>query len=367
MTEFKQSRRLPVRRKGWRVDGRVAAVFLAPFFLLAIAFLLYPVGQAIYSSFFNFDLLTQTATDFGLQNYLQMLGAPHPTWSVEYLWPWRLALVLGSGILFVRIFRGRSSQRRTQILLGIGLIVFAIVLGIHPATNTTWNDPRFWAALQNTLAFTVFSTPLLVGLGLALAIAVNRPGRLAATYRTMFFVPYVLPVSVVTLVWILLLDPTQGLIVMVTNAVGISPIDFLHSPTLALGSVIATTVWWTVGFNMVIFMAGLQDIDAHLYEAASLDGAGRWAKFVNVTVPGLRRVTLFVMITQVIASFQIFGQVYLMTQGGPGSSSLVLIQDIYQSGIRDARLGYASALSVVLLAIILLASLAQLRFLRKEP
>lgn len=367
MTTIKQGRRTPARSGRRNADGRFAALFLAPFFLVALAFLLYPVGQALYSSFFSFDLLTQTATNFGLHNYVQILGMPHPSWSLVFLWPWRLALVVVGGVLFAMVLTGRSRQRRTNILVGVGAILAAVVLGIHPAANTNYSDPRFWAALQNTLAFTLISTPLLVALGLALAIAVNRPGRLAAIYRTMFFVPYVLPVSVVTLIWILLLDPAQGLVAAVTNAVGISPIDFLHSPTFALGSVIVTTVWWTVGFNMVIFMAGLQDIDSHLYEAASLDGAGRWAQFVNVTVPGLRRVTLFVMITQVIASFQVFGQVYLMTQGGPGNSSLVLIQDIYQTGIRDARLGYASALSIVLLAIILLVSLAQLRFLRKEP
>lgn len=356
-----------VRVRRSRGEGRVAAVFLAPFILLALAFILYPVGQAVYMSFFDFDLLTQMATNFGVQNYVQMLGGQNLTWSFDYLWFWRLLLVAASVALFVRVFTGRASQRGAFIAVAIIALVFAVILGIHPAADGRWNDPRFWAALQNTVEFTVISTPLLVGLGLALAMAVNRPGRLTVAYRTMFFLPYVLPVSVVTLIWIYLLNPGRGLVSVVTDALGLAPIDFLHSAALALPSVIFTTVWWTVGFNMVLFLAGLQDIDQHLYEAASLDGAGRWGKFVNITVPSLRRVTLLVMVTQVVASFQVFGQVYIMTRGGPGDSSLVLIQDVYQSGIRDARLGYASALSLVLLAIILVVSIAQLRFLRREP
>ena len=138
-----------------------------------------------------------------------------------------------------------------------------------------------------------------------------------------------------TLIWIYLFNPDRGLAVKVTDLFGIHPIDFLNSPGFALPAVILTTIWWTVGFNLVLFLAGLQDIDPHLYEAAALDGASRWASFVNITVPGLRRVSMLVLVTQVVASFQVFGQVYIMTRGGPGDSSLVLIQNVYQTGIRD--------------------------------
>ena len=216
------------------------------------------------------------------------------------------------------------------------------------------------------MEFTVFSTPLLVALGLVMAMAVNRPTRFAAVYRTAFFLPYVLPVSVVTLIWIYLLNPDRGLVAWLTESLGLGVLDYLNDPRTALAAVIITTTWWVVGFNLVLFLAGLQDIDPSLYEAASLDGAGRWATFIHITLPGLRRVTVLVLVAQVIASFQIFGQVYLMTGGGPGTSSLVLIQHIYETGIRDASLGYASAMSLMLLAIMLLVSLAQIRLLEDK-
>ncbi|NYD43321.1 carbohydrate ABC transporter permease [Nocardioides panaciterrulae] len=347
-----------------RGDGAAALVFLSPFLVLAVVFILYPVGQALYMSFFDFDLLTQTATNFGLQNYREMFGGSDLTWSATSMLTWRIPLLLLAGAVVVRGTR-RPGAKRTLTVVAV-LLLLVVALGVHPGAHGSWNDQRFWAALQHTIEFTVISTPLLMALGLGLAILVNRPGRLSTVYRTAFFLPYVLPVSVVTLIWIYLLNPDRGLAVKLTDALGIPPIDYLNSPSFALPAVILTTIWWTVGFNLVLFLAGLQDIDPHLYEAAALDGASRWASFVNITVPGLRRVSMLVLVTQVVASFQVFGQVYIMTRGGPGDSSLVLIQNVYQTGIRDAKLGYASAQSIVLLALILVVSLVELRFLRED-
>ncbi len=349
-----------------RGDGAAALVFLSPFLVLAVVFILYPVGQALYMSFFDFDLLTQTATNFGLQNYREMFGASDLTWSATSMLTWRVPLLLLAGVAVVRSRRRRAGDRRTLIVTAVLLLALVVALGVHPGAHGAWNDQRFWAALRHTIEFTVISTPLLMALGLGLAILVNRPGRLSTVYRAAFFLPYVLPVSVVTLIWIYLFNPDRGLAVKVTDLFGIHPIDFLNSPGFALPAVILTTIWWTVGFNLVLFLAGLQDIDPHLYEAAALDGASRWASFVNITVPGLRRVSMLVLVTQVVASFQVFGQVYIMTRGGPGDASLVLIQNVYQTGIRDAKLGYASAQSIVLLALILVVSLVELRFLREE-
>jgi multiple sugar transport system permease protein len=122
-----------------------------------------------------------------------------------------------------------------------------------------------------------------------------------------------------------------------------------------------TTVWWSVGFNLVLFLAGLQDIDPHLYEAARLDGAGAWNRFRHVTVPGLSQIIVLVLVTQLIASFQVFGQVYIMTRGGPGTSTRVLIQHIYESGFRDLQLGYAAAVSLFLFVVMALVSAVQFR------
>lgn len=348
-----------------RREARTAAAFLAPFLLLFVVFLLFPVVQALGMSFFDWDLLTQSATDFGLDNYVRMLGGTGLTWSLTSMLTWRLVLLAVVVGLAVAARRGRLATR-TAAVVAAPLLLLVVLLGIHPGPGGSWNDPRFWAALQHTVEFTVATTPLLVVGGLAMALLVNRKGRGSGFYRTAFFLPYVLPVSVVTLIWIYLLNPDRGLVAWVTDRLGISAIDYLNEPSTALPAVILTTVWWTVGFTMILFLAGLQDIDPSLYEAASLDGAGRWDSFVHITVPGLKRVTVLVVVSQVIASFQIFGQVYLMTQGGPGDSSLVLIQHVYESGIRDSALGYASALSLVLLAVILVVSLAQLKLLRSE-
>jgi multiple sugar transport system permease protein len=125
-------------------------------------------------------------------------------------------------------------------------------------------------------------------------------------------------------------------------------------------------VWWAVGFNLVLFLAGLQDIDPSLYEAASLDGAGRWGAFRHITLPGLKQVSILVVITQLIASFQVFGQVYIMTRGGPGTSTRVVIQHIYEAGFRDGQLGYAAAVSLFLFVVMALVSAVQFQLLTKE-
>lgn len=346
-------------------DGLAASLFLLPFVVLALIFILYPVIQAGAMSFFDWDLLTQKATNFGTQNFVEMFGGQGLTWSATTMLTWRIPLLLAAAYAVLRIARGQGNARALSVLLAVALGL-AVAVGVHPGVDGSWNDPRFWAALQHTIEFTVLSTPLLLGFGLGMAIVVNRPGRASTLYRTAFFLPYVLPVSVVTLIWIYLYDPARGLIAEVTNSLGIDPIDYLNTPGVSLWAVILTTVWWTVGFNLVLFLAGLQDIEPQLYEAAGLDGAGPWQQFRNITLPGLSRISVLVLVTQVVASFQVFGQIYLMTQGGPGDSSLVLIQHIYQTGIRDANLGYASAMSIVLLAIILLASIAQLRMFRSE-
>ncbi|EYR63398.1 sugar ABC transporter permease [Actinotalea ferrariae CF5-4] len=348
-----------------RREARTAAVFLAPFLLLFVAFILYPVLQAVAMSLFDWDLLTQSATDFGLDNYVRMLGGTGLTWSLTSMLSWRLVLLAVVVTLALAARRGRLGAR-TAAVTAAPLLLLVLALGIHPGPGGQWNDPRFWAALRHTVEFTVVATPLLVVGGLAMALLVNRKGRSSAFYRTAFFLPYVLPVSVVTLIWIYLLNPDRGLVAWLTERLGLGAVDYLNEPTTALPAVILTTVWWTVGFTMILFLAGLQDIEPSLYEAASLDGAGRWDSFLHITVPGLKRVTVLVVVSQVIASFQIFGQVYLMTRGGPGDSSLVLIQHVYESGIRDSALGYASALSLVLLVVILVVSLAQLKLLRSE-
>lgn len=220
-------------------------------------------------------------------------------------------------------------------------------------------DAAFWSSLGNTFEFVLLSSPLIMAVGLLFALGVNNAR--ATVVRTMLFSPYVLSVAVATLVWGFLFNPTQGLIAAGMEAVGFEPLSWLTNPDLAMHAIVITTLWWTVGFNMVLFIAGLQDIEPSLYEAAMIDGAGRVQRFVHITIPGLKRTLTLVGILQVIASFQIFGQVYIMTRGGPAGTTRVLIQYIYETGFRDFRLGYASAMSVVLFVLMFGASMLQLR------
>jgi multiple sugar transport system permease protein len=143
-------------------------------------------------------------------------------------------------------------------------------------------------------------------------------------------------------------------------------VSWLNDPNLAMPAIVVVTLWWTVGFNIVLFLAGLQDIDKSQFEAAALDGANRTQTFRYITIPGLKRTLLLVVVLQVIASFQIFGQVFILTRGGPNGATRVSIQHIYESAFRDAELGYASAMSVVLFVVMVTVSAFQFRFMRGD-
>jgi len=233
-------------------------------------------------------------------------------------------------------------------------------VGFANFTEMFARDAKFWSSLGNTVKFVLLSSPLIIVFGLLFALGVAKPKT--GVFRTMLFSPYVLSVAVMTLIWGFLFNPDQGLIGEVFTAFGIEPLAWLTNPDLAMHAIVIATLWWTVGFNMVLFVAGLQDIDPALYEAARIDGAGPLSRFFHITIPGLERTIALVAILQIIASFQIFGQVYIMTRGGPGGTTRVLIQYIYESGFRDFRLGYASAMSIVLFIIMFIVSILQLRF-----
>lgn len=341
--------------------------FLLPFFLIYLVFLLYPILQAVIMGFYDLDLLVLSDRTFlGMDNYTRMFWGSDMMWSLQNMWQWRLA-----GLLFlIPVIRGylsgRSKITETLIYAGSILLVFALAMGFHPGPDGRWNDSLFWLSFGNTFFFVLLSTPLIVGFGLLLALALNRAGRWAGVLRTLFFAPYVLSVAVLTLIWAFMLNPQLGIIAPLFEAVGLEPISFLTSTTWAMPAIVITTLWWTVGFNIVLFLAGLQDIEPNLYEAAELDGAGALKRFRNVTMPGLQRTTLLVVVLQVIASFQIFGQVFIMTRGGPNGATRVSIQHIYESAFRDLELGYASAMSVFLFLVMVVFAAIQFRLIRSE-
>lgn len=355
----------PVRRRRNRAGLKYGIGFIAPFAVLYVIFVLYPVAQAVQMSFFDWDLLGSVREFIGIDNYTRMLWGEGIEWSMTHLFGWRAAILLLLAALLVwqvrkRVFSG-------WVVAGdLGLIGLAFVLGFHPGADGYWNDPGFWISLQNTLLFTVISTPIIAVLGLVMALALQGNRKGSRWYQMAFFLPYILPVSVVTLIWTYFLSPNQGLLQKMLAPLGIDPVPWLSDPNTAMTAIIATTVWWTVGFNLVLFAAGLGDVDESLYEAASLDGAGPWRKFVSITLPGIRHVILLVMVMQAIASFQVFGQVNIMTGGGPGTSTDVLIRHIYQAGFRDFELGYASAMSLFLFVLMLIVSIIQMRFLGKD-
>lgn len=214
-------------------------------------------------------------------------------------------------------------------------------------------------SLWHTVFFVLISTPVLVMVGLLLALLINGriPGR--GFFRAAYFVPYTLSISVIANLWVLLLQPHSGFLNVLTQAMGIGNIPWLNSPSLAWVSVLAATLWWTVGFNMVLLLAGLQEIPQQLYEAANIDGADSWQTFRFIALPSLKGVLGMVSLLQIIASFKLFGQTYLMLGGGPGNGTRTLVQYIYEAGFQKRQMGLASAYSVLLLAVMLVVSMIQ--------
>lgn len=344
-----------------------AWLFVLPFLVIYVVLQIYPVVQAALMSLFDWDLLDPGRREFvGLDNYARMFGGTDLTWDLSTLLGWRLLGLLLLVATAVAAARG-AMTRRAAVLAGAAVVlVFGVLLGLHPGPDGVWNDALFWRSFGNTVVFVLLSTPTIVGVALALAVVLAGSGRFVGLLRAAFFAPYVLSVAVLTLIWGFLLNPDLGLVARGLTFFGLEPVAWLTDPALALPAIVVVTLWWTMGFNLVLFIAGLQDIEPSLYEAATLDGAGPWKKFLYVTLPGLRRTVVLVTVLQVIASFQIFGQVFILTRGGPANSTRVLIQHIYESGFREFQLGYAAALSVFLFLVMLIASAAQLKLIRED-
>jgi multiple sugar transport system permease protein len=223
----------------------------------------------------------------------------------------------------------------------------------------------WWESLGATGLFVALSVPLLVVLPLGLAVLLNRafPGR--TFFRAVFFAPYVLGVAVIGLLWRFLLDANLGLVNRLLGLVGLPDTTaWVTDLPWAWISLVGVTVWWTAGFNAVIYLAGLQDIPAELYEAATVDGATAWQRFRNVTLPGLRPVLLFVITTTILASANMFGQSYLITQGAPGNSTRTVVWYIVQQGIAQNDAGRAAAMSITLTLMLVVVSIANFRIFR---
>jgi multiple sugar transport system permease protein len=229
------------------------------------------------------------------------------------------------------------------------------------------NDPIFYSSLWHTILFVILSTPILIVVGFVLALIVHQPIKGQLLFRLIFFVPMVLAVSVVASVWNAVLGSYGGMVNSILGLLGLEKeIMWLADPILAWVSVILITVWWTAGFNMILYLAGLQDIPDELYEAAKIDGATSRQRLRYITIPSLSRVTVLVTFLQVVASFKIFSQVYLVTAGGPAGSTRTIIQYIYEEGFQRYSFGPASAMSYLFFIVLLVFSLVQFKISKQD-
>ena len=225
-----------------------------------------------------------------------------------------------------------------------------------------FEDPLFWKALKNTLYFLLIGGPLSIAVSLAAALLLNsKLVRFKTFFRLAYFAPVVTTLVAISVVWRFVYHPRFGLLNYGLSFLGIGNIDWLGDPNWAMPAIILMAVWKNFGYNMIIFIAGLQNIPQELYEAASIDGASPWQQFKAITLPMLAPTTLFIAVITMIGYFQLFAEPYVMTQGGPLNNTLSIVLYMYQQGFRWWNMGYSAALAFVLFAIILVASVLQSR------
>ena len=256
-------------------------------------------------------------------------------------------------ILLYPLFLGIALSLRQVDLFGGGKFVG---LGNYARLAA---DPVFHQSLLNTFVIALMIVPTLTALTLALALALNRATKDAAIFRGIFFSSSVLSVTIVTLIWRFVLAPDAGLLGELWSSFGWTPLPFLSDPDLVLPALALTTIWWSIGLPMMLFLAGLQQIPGELYEAAALDRASRWTTFRRVTLPSLRRTLILVIMLQTAAQLQLFGQAQLLTSGGPSGASRTVVLFIFEAAFGRWELGYATAAAEILFILILLLTLVQ--------
>ncbi len=225
--------------------------------------------------------------------------------------------------------------------------------------KTLFKDEMFYTSLWHTLQFVLITTPTLLVVGFIMALAVTGSSPLKAILENVFFFPYIFSMTVVSTLWAWLMQKDFGIFNQALVQVGLNPISWLTNERFAMWSVGLTTLWWTAGFNMILFSAGIKQIPKEIYESAWIDGATWWQGIRHITIPLVRSTTVLCLILQVIASFNVFGQVFVMTGGGPHGTTRVLVQYIYETGFKYYKMGYSAAMSYILFLIILLISILQ--------
>jgi ABC-type sugar transport system permease subunit len=286
-------------------ESRAAWFFLAPGLALFFLFVLIPVIAAFYLSFCRYDII-HSPTWIGLRNYARI---------------------------------GQDLR----------------------------NHGVFYLSLRNTAQYAIGTIPIGMALALALALLVNAGLRGVTLYRTTYYLPVVTSLVAISLVWMWIYDPSYGLLnhlLMKLSGGRVTPQSWLGDPGQAMPAIIGMSIWRGLGYNMVIYLAGLQGIPEHLYEAATLDGASRWQRFRAITWPLLKPTTAFIFVISTIGASQVFAQVYVMTNGGPNNATTTIVHQIFQNAFSFMKMGYASAMAFVLFGLIFLLSLINLRLLR---
>jgi multiple sugar transport system permease protein len=301
------SRPSAAKRAASRRKTLTAYLFLAPFLILFLMFIVTPAIFGLWMSLTDWSPFRDVQNFVGLQNYIDLFT---------------------------------------------------------PGTVTSGD---FWKSMSVTGIFVLISVPFLVVVPLLIAILLNQRIRAATTFRTIFFAPYVLGVAVIGVIWGYILDTQSGILNYLLGLIGLpSNIPWTVDVPWVWVSLVGVTVWWTMGLNTIIFLAGLKAINADLYEAASIDGAGVWRKFTNVTIPGLRPVMIFITTTTILASANMFGQSYLLTKGGPGTETRTVIMYIADQGLSQNNMAPAAAMSYVLFAFLAVISVVNFRLSRER-
>ena len=289
------------KQKQYKASVTAAYIFIAPALIAIFIFFFIPVVAAFVISFTDFDIYTlgdfNTLRFVGIKNYLQL-----------------------------------------------------------------FEDPLFWLSFKNTSYYVLLATPLSIAVSLGAALLLNsKLLKYKGVFRLSYFIPYITTLVAVAIVWRFIYHPKFGIFNYFLGLVGISPIDWLGDPNWAMPAIVIMSVWKSFGYNMIIFIAGLQNIAEDLYEAASLEGAGEWQKFKSITLPMLAPTTLFISIITIVGYFQLFAEPYIMTQGGPLNSTLSIVQYMYQEGFRWWNMGYSASIAFVLFFIILIITIIQFR------
>ncbi|TQJ09065.1 carbohydrate ABC transporter permease [Lapillicoccus jejuensis] len=283
----------------------------------------------------------------------------------------------------------RAEQWAGVVLASPALLVFTVFMFV-PLAMTVWyslnrysgfgrmrflgldnyrhiaGDPTFWQSLLNTVVLTVITVPLGIVLGLGAALLLNRALPARGLFRALVYVPVVISGVAAGIIWLRLFDPLIGLLNQLLSSLSLPTVDWQGNGLAAMVSVIVVTTWQGVGFGMVVYLAGLQAIPGELYEAGAVDGAVGWRRFRHITWPLLRPTTFFLVVYSIIGSFQVFDVVYVLTRGGPGTSTTFLVQYAYDQGFNQRRQGYAAAIGVILYVIVLAFTVLQWRLDRRR-